>query len=453
MSVLRFESGTSPLALALRRFAGWLAECGYTARTQEHYLASARGFARFAVKRRIELRELLDDHVEEFARTDTAGRRYEDGGHDARRDRRNPLRRFLAMLRDEGVVPPAAPAVEILGPRVADYVEYAREHLGLSESTLRKRRRMVGAFLAAARVRTEDDLRRVGVEQIDAHLVAESRRLAKESMGSVSTAVRGFLGFLYTCGFVAKDLRSYVPRPRLYKLARMPRSVAWADVRRTLDAIDRRTTLGRRDYAMLMLVACCGLRAGDVAALRLKDLDWRHDVIHARRPKTRSREDVPLVDDVGEALIAYLRRRPASRHDAVFLTVNAPPRPLAADCIGTRAAKYMHRAGVRTARYGSYTLRHSQAVELLRQGRSLKEIGDVLGHTHPQTTYLYAKADVEQLRQVGLDVDRVLPVVPETDVEQLREIGLDVASVLPRRLEHGVDEIREVALDVETVLP
>lgn len=452
MSVLRFESGTSPLALTLRRFAGRLAESGYTPRTQEHYLSCARGFARFVVKRRIELRELREEHVEEFARADTAGCRYQDGGHGARRDRRNPLRKLLTMLRDDGVVPPAAPVGETIGPRVADYVEYAREHLGLSESTLRKRRRMVGAFLAAARVRTEDDLRRVGVEQIDAHLVAESRRLGKESMGSVSTAVRGFLGFLYTCGFVAKDLRSYVPRPRLYKLARMPRSVAWSEVRRTLDAIDRRTTLGRRDYAMLMLVACCGLRAGDVAALRLQDLDWRHDVIHARRPKTRSREDVPLVDDVGEALIAYLRRRPASRHDAVFLTVNAPPRPLAADRIGVRAAQYMRLAGVKPTKYGSHALRHSQAVELLRQGSSLKEIGDVLGHTHPQTTYLYAKADVEQLRQVGLDVDHVLPVVTETDVEQLREIGLDVASVLPRCVEHSIEEIREVALDLETVL-
>src|SRR5687768_14130557 len=98
MSIARFESGTSPLALAMRRFARCLAERGYTPRTQEHYLSCARGFARFVVKRRIELRDLRDEHVEEFARADTAGCRYQDGGHDARRDRRNPLRKLLTML-------------------------------------------------------------------------------------------------------------------------------------------------------------------------------------------------------------------------------------------------------------------------------------------------------------------------------------------------------------------
>lgn len=453
MTLARFESGTSPLALALRRFAGRLAERGYTPMTREHYLSWARGFARFTVKRRIELRDLRDEHVEEFVRADTARRRWRDGGDDARRDRRNPLRKLLAALRDEGAVPPAPPAVEVLGPCVADYLDFAREHLGLSASTLRKRRRMVGQFLVAVGARTEDDLRSIRVERIDEHFVAESRRLGKESVGSVSTAIRGFLGFLYVRGVVAKDMRGYLPRPRLYRLARMPRSVAWSDVQRTLGAIDRRTTLGRRDYAMLALIAYCGLRAGDVAALRLEDLDWRRDLIHARRPKTRSSEDVPLVDVVGEALIAYLRRRPASRHDAVFLTVNAPPRPLAAGRISTRVAQYMHRAGVRATKFGAHTLRHSLAVEMLRQGRSLKEIGDVLGHTHPQSTYLYAKADVEQLRQVALDVERVAPVVSETDVEQLRGISLDIAPVSPRHAEPGVDDIREVALAVEEVLP
>ena len=451
--VVGFETGTSPLALAMRRFGRRLVERGYTRATQEAYLCRARGFARFAATQRLELCDLRDDDVEAFIRADTEGRQWHDGGSAARRDRRNPLQKFLAMLREEGVAPPAAPVVEVLGPRLSDYLTFARGHLGLADGTLRRRRRIVGRFLDEVGARTDADLRSIAVEQIDAHLISESHRLSKESMGSVSTSLRGFLGFLYIRGVLPKDLRPYVPRPRLYRLAHMPRALAWADVQRTLAMIDRQTRIGCRDHAMLALIAYCGLRAGDVAALRLPDLDWRRDVIHARRPKTRSHEAVPMIDVVGEAMVAYVRQRPRVRHDAVFLTVNAPPRPLAAGRISTRAAAYMRRAGVQAKSFGAHALRHSLAVELLRQGRSLKEIGEVLGHTHPQSTYLYAKADVEQLRHVALDLDDVLPTAfPswEIDAPRLREVALDIKPVLPE--EPSVDALRELTLDVGTVL-
>ena len=228
-------------------------------------------------------------------------------------------------------------------------------------------------------------------------------------MGAVCSSIRGFLGHLYTRGVLRSDLRAQVSTPRLYTLEGMPRAVAWSDVERTLAAIDRSTEIGCRDYAILMLSAYCGLRAGDVAAMRLEDIDWRHDTIHAPRPKSAGRDDVPLVATVGEALIAYLRRRPAVPHREVFLKVHAPITPLAANVMSSRARLYLQRAHVRAARLGSHTLRHSLAVELLQRGHSLKTIGDILGHGHAQSTFIYAKADVAHLRQVALGVEEIAP--------------------------------------------
>jgi integrase len=145
-----------------------------------------------------------------------------------------------------------------------------------------------------------------------------------------------------------------------------------------------------------------------VAALQLEHIDWRHDTIHAPRPKTGASDNVPLVPAVGEALLDYVRWRPQSPHRKVFLKVHAPITPLADVVISGRARFYLRRAGVKARRLGSHTLRHSFAVELLQRGHSLKAIGDVLGHSHAASTFIYAKADIQHLREVALDVVEVL---------------------------------------------
>jgi integrase len=209
---------------------------------------------------------------------------------------------------------------------------------------------------------------------------------------------------------LALDLRGQVATPHIYPLEAMPRSVAWSDIERTLATVDRSSVLGRRDYAVLALIAYGGLRGGDVAVLRLGDINWRHDVIHARRPKVETTDDIPLIPALGEALIAYLRDRPHVPHEErIFLKTKAPIEPMTGRGVSATARKYLRCAGVKSARLGSHTLRHSFAVEILRQGYSLKAIGDVLGHNHPQSTFIYAKADVEHLGEVALEIQGVLP--------------------------------------------
>jgi integrase len=189
----------------------------------------------------------------------------------------------------------------------------------------------------------------------------------------------------------------------------MPRAVAWTEIERTLATVDRSTPRGCRDYAILTLIAYGGLRAGDVAALHLSDFDWRRDTLHVRRTKGKWSDELPLIPLLGEAVIAYLRRRPETTHQKVFLTDKAPLQPIRDVRISAMARHYLQRAGVNAAKLGSHTLRHSFAVELLRKGHSLKTIGEMLGHAHPQSTFLYTKAAVEDLRTVALGLEEVQP--------------------------------------------
>jgi integrase len=202
-------------------------------------------------------------------------------------------------------------------------------------------------------------------------------------------------------------LSKQVVSPRLYALEKVPRSVPWNEVERMLAEVDRRSTAGLRDYAMLTLMAVCGLRASEVAALRLGDIDWRRDVIRLRRPKTRSADILPLVPRVGEAIISYLRRRPTSSHEQVFLTLRAPIVPVSHSAVSLAACGRLIDTGVQGHRLGSHTLRHSHAMHLLRKGFTLKQIGDVLGHHRQQSTMVYTKAATEDLREVAQDIPAV----------------------------------------------
>ncbi len=325
----RLGAEASPLGPALARYAQGLEEGGYRKATTDQYLSICRKFDGHVARRQIALADLREDHVEAFLVEATAGRRLRRRGRLARRLWRIPLLQLIEQLRSDGVVPPTDVPTEVPEPGLAEYLVFLREHRGLSQRTVDRQRRHVGRLLAHLRARTKEDLCHVSVEQIDRFLVEVARRMARSSIGSVSASLRGFLGHLYMRGVLPSDLRGHVATPRIYPLETIPRSVPWSEVERTLATIDRCGPMPCRDYAVLALVAYCGLRAGDVAALRLGDLDWRHDVIHAHRPKGGTTDDVPLIPVVGEALIAYLRHRPeGSPHTEVFLTVKAPVSPL-----------------------------------------------------------------------------------------------------------------------------
>jgi len=183
----------------------------------------------------------------------------------------------------------------------------------------------------------------------------------------------------------------------------IPRAIAADQVRQLLASIDRRTAMGRRDYAILLLLARLGLRSGEVVFLELADIDWNAGQIHLRG-KGGQRRELPLPAAVGKAIAAYLRRgRPDSSSRRVFLRAKAPIRGFrGASGVGSVVRHSLQRAGVDAPTYGAHQFRHGLATEMLRKGSSLSEIGEVLGHRHPQTTKIYTKVDIKALRTLAL---------------------------------------------------
>jgi site-specific recombinase XerD len=217
----------------------------------------------------------------------------------------------------------------------------------------------------------------------------------------MTTALRALCRFLFQTGEIAVDLSATVPTVPAWRLATLPRSLAADDVERLLTACDRQTPTGRRDYAILLLLARLGVRAGEVVALELDDLHWRTGEITIRGRKGLRHERFPLPEDVGDALATYVRDRPPSETRRVFLCMRAPRRSFRGPgAVTTIVRRALARADLHPAVRGAHLLRHSLATQMLRHGASFVEIGAVLRHRAAGATEIYAKVDLESLRLV-----------------------------------------------------
>lgn len=393
-----------------------LAAAGYSPTTVRRYIYACEAFGRFLIAHGVELRDLSEAHVEVFLHEVANERTWRGVPVDAAgavHGRRRPLELLLAHLRSAGVVGAAltdAPGVE--PPQHAllvGYLDFLRQHRGLGEATIGQHALHAGRFLrylggGAA------TMRELTSSELDGFVVECGRWMSRRSIGRVSAALRGFLRYLYLAGQIDRDLVSAVATPRVYRLETVPRSLPWAAVRTLLATPDRATAAGRRDHAILVLLAVYGLRAGEVAALTLDDIDWRGSELRIPRAKGGAASWYPLHPDAGAAVADYLRRgRPVSACRQVFLTLSAPARPFARSSgISNVVARHLQRARIAAPHWGAHTLRHSRAVQLLGAGFSLTAIGDLFGHGHPQSTFVYAKAALEDLRAVGLEITDLL---------------------------------------------
>jgi integrase len=215
-------------------------------------------------------------------------------------------------------------------------------------------------------------------------------------------ALRSFLRFLFLRGDTQVDLALSFPTVRRWRRTAVHPHLRPDEVERMLAACDRATAVGRRDHAILLLLARLGLRACEVASLRLEDVRWRSGeiVVHG---KGKSVQRLPLLPEVGAAVALYLQdARPRSECRSVFLRIQAPRVGLHAGAVGPIARHALARAGLHPPRAGSHLLRHSLATTMIRRGASMAEIAEVLGHRSPETTETYAKVDFESLRAVAL---------------------------------------------------
>ena len=220
-------------------------------------------------------------------------------------------------------------------------------------------------------------------------------RYAPASLKLIATAVSSFLRYAWLSGWTAADLAGAVGPVLTHRSGRLPRALAAEDLRKLLASPDRRTTTGLRDYAVLMLLARLGLRAGEVAGLRLDDFDWPAATVTAK-VKGGGRLRLPIPADVGPVVVAYLRRRPAGAAcREVFVQVRGDPKPMTSRAVTQVVARHGACAGLGTVR--AHRLRHSAARAVLAAGGSLSEVGELLGHANCQVTKMYASFDQQSL--------------------------------------------------------
>jgi integrase/recombinase XerD len=309
---------------------------------------------------------------------------------------------LFGYLRDQHVLPPEDPPVPTCRDELlARYRRYLIEDRGLTASTVLRYERFARRFLTERAARTGGASGAEGLcsAEVSAWMLEVGSRLVVESAKREAADLRALLRFLYLDGIAGTDLGGAMPPVAVWRGARLPETISAEDVDAVVSGCDRSTVSGRRDRAILVLLARLGLRSGEVAALRLEDVDWRVGEI-AVRGKARRRDRLPMPTEVGEALTAYLADgRPRSQCRQLILTLYAPPRPIHPSSITSVVYRACRRAGL--ARHGGHRLRHALATEMLRRGGDLTEIAQVLRQSDLGTTSAYAKVDRAALRTVA----------------------------------------------------
>lgn len=394
-TLMRLRQG--PLAPYLASFAKQLSEQGYALVSGRIYIQLISDFSRWLKRNHIAARETTTEHTRKFLRYRTRKQCLGKGDPAA-------LKSFLNLLRHEGIIAEELVPVPTPAKRYTEeFVHYLQKERGLSVATITYYRCIVIRFLSNYFSRSAADLSRLCAADVIGFVQQQATILHVKTAKQMTTALRSFLQYARYQGYIHMDLAAAVPTVASWSMASIPKSIPRDQVELVLSSCNRQTATGRRDYAILLLLAQLGLRAGEIVSLVLEDIDWQAGEITVHG-KSGHRPKLPLSTAIGEALAAYLRDgRPRTNSRVVFLRNKAPIRgfngPSAVSCVVMRA---LARAGINAPQKGAHQFRHSLATELLRQGASLSEIGELLGHRCPDTTAIYAKVDLVSLRTIAL---------------------------------------------------
>ena len=390
--------GCDLFAPHLDSFVATLEKLGYAISTVRQHLRLLRDFAHWLGRQGLTLAQLQEPLADQFLEQRRLRRRLSQGEAPT-------VRHFLEHLRKSGAIPSPEPQFDQspLATLRRQYTNHLEKERGLAAVTVARYwpfiRRLIVERFGDGPIR----VRELAPDDIARHLLRHARSGSPKVARLMVTALRSFLRFLFQHGQTESDLTGAVPTVPAWRLAEVPKYLTPEEVERVVHACQRDHPVARRDHAIILLLARLGLRAGEVIALELEDIDWRAGVLKVRG-KGRSHDCLPLPADVGEALARYLRHhRPPCTTRRLFIRARAPHRGLAhPSSLSTIVCRALRRAGLQPDFTGAHLLRHSLATGMLRSGASLEEIGVVLRHRTPNTTEIYAKVDVRGLRSLAL---------------------------------------------------
>jgi integrase/recombinase XerD len=386
-----------PLAKHLRAYATSLRLQGYEAHYLHRHVMLAARFSQWLERRRLTAWRVDSRHVSRYLRC-----RY----HQRRASSRDvpSMRHLMAYLRDRRVIPPEKTAALPIVPAdgcARGYEQYLRQDRALCRATIINYVPFVRDFLKDRFGDGAVHLSCLRAKDVVTFVQGRARRLHVKRAKLMTTALRSFFQYARMRGEITLDLAAAVPIVANWSMTSIPRAIAAEQTQKLLASIDRKSAMGRRDYAILLVLARLGLRAGEVISLELDDIDWSTGELTVRGKGRRSQ--LPLAPDVGKAIAAYLRHgRPECASRRVFLRTKAPIGGFhGASGVGSMVRHRLELARINSPTFGTHQFRHGLASDMLRQGASLAEIGAVLGHQHPDTTRIYTKIDLKSLHALA----------------------------------------------------
>ena len=384
----------TPLCPHVLSYVGSLRQEGYRTKTVIAHVYLFRRLASWLARTGRALSELSESELAQFL---------EGRPHDAHDGAPQALQRLLQILRRAHVTAPAAPIVRTPAQSIADeYRTFLRVERSFGTKTVETYGRYIERFLTDSFGKRPVDLRALKLSDVMSFVRRTASLRGKIYVKGLVIALRSFLRYLRYCGKIEADWATSIPAVAHWRLAGLPKRLPAEAVERILNACSQSSALGRRDHAILLLLARLGLRGCEVVRMQLDDIDWANARITVRSQKGRGWARMPLPADVGRAIALYLRKdRRACACRNLFVRSVAPHAPLNNSAvIGLRVRAAMKRAGVESARKGAHVFRHSLASEMLCHGATLEEIAQVLRHKDHDTTAIYAKVDLRALRRL-----------------------------------------------------
>jgi integrase/recombinase XerD len=370
---------------------------GYAQQTREVQIRLVADFGCWLAKRRIQASEVSAELFRPYLRARARRRR-------PTRNDLSALQRLLELLRRQRVVAaPVSPAATPAERLQSEFRLYLRQERALASSTQACYTVFVSEFLTERFGSGSVDLSQLCAADVTRFVRRRASAIHSKRVQLMTTALRSFLRYARYRGDIEKDLAACIPAVANWKQLTLPRALPPEQVEQVLASIDRKTAIGRRDYAILLILTRLGLRAGEIRALTLEDLDWQEGLITVRGKAGRFSQ-LPLPRDVGAAIADYLRHgRPTASSRCVFLRARAPLEGFQGQSgVGSMVRHALERAGIDAVRTGAHQFRHALACQMLKQGASLSEIGELLRHRSPQTTAIYAKVDLDSLASLAL---------------------------------------------------
>ena len=399
----RMQNG--PLGPYLTEYAAMLSREGYANETIRQYLRTADQFGVWLLEQSLPLCDLSAatiDQYRQWLRLQLSPS-WRQGGFPHYKAR--GLQKLTEFLKQQGILRSDVELKQATGINkwLEDFDRHLNQVAGYTSATRYNYTHFARRLLNHLCGTGEPDWSAFQRERITDYMCQEADRVQASSCIQHVTAIRAFLRFLAMRGVIPVGLEGAVPSVPTWRYSSLPRHISPDEVERAINACDLATPLGVRDRAIIILLARLGLRAGEVLRLRLDDINWSEGYLAIRPGKNHSERRLPMSQEVGDALVKYLKgARPAGTEREIFLCSRPPFRPLRCTHLITRmVGKALRRVGVELPRSGAHILRHTLATGMARQGTAFKEIADVLGHRSLASTFIYAKLDLESLAKVA----------------------------------------------------